>query len=289
MTRATALQERVQSHAERLSKGELRVARFFVANREQVLVASAAELAARIGTSDATVVRTARALGYSGLDALRRDVADEISGKLTPARRVAGTLREIKGDLGNAFRSTLDLHVAALKALRRQITPRLFRSAVEHVLSAQRIAIFGIGPSSAMANYFAIQARRFGLNAMPLTDTGLLLADGLLRLHQGDLLIVMAYGRVYPELRALFDRADRLALPRMLMTDTLGPALGKRSDLVLEIPRGRSDRFSMHTATLAFLEALLVGIAAQRPQATIESLTTLNQLRSEVAGKALDL
>jgi DNA-binding MurR/RpiR family transcriptional regulator len=47
-----------------LSAAERTVVRFFQHNREEVLVASAAALAAKIGTSDATVIRAAQALGY---------------------------------------------------------------------------------------------------------------------------------------------------------------------------------------------------------------------------------
>ncbi len=289
MTVTSALHERMQARISALSPATLRVARYFAAHREEVLVASAAELAAKLETSDATVVRTAKALGYPGLDALRRGLADELRKDLTPADRVARTLEKVEGDLVKAFDATLSLHLGALAALRRSISPALFRSAVDHVLRADRVAVFGIGPSSAMANYFAIQARRFGLDAIAVTDTGLLLADQLLHLRKGDLLLIMAYGRVYPELQALFDHADHTGLARILMTDTLGAKLKKRSDLVLQIPRGRADMFSMHTATLAFLETLLVGIATQRPKETIGSLTKLNQLRANVTGKVLDL
>jgi hypothetical protein len=45
----------------------------------------------------------------------------------------------------------------------------------------------------------------------------------------------------------------------------------------------------MHTATLALFEALLVGVAAQRPAATIASLKLLNELRAQLAGKPMDL
>ncbi len=281
--------DRVRAAADRLSPAEQRVALYFADHREEVLLASAAELARKADTSDATVVRTAKSLGYDGLDALRRSLADELRRHLSPAARVARTLQAVGDDLGAAFGSTLDLHEESIAVLRSSISPAQFRAAVDHVIQAGRVAVFGIGPSSAMAEYVAIQLGRFGLDAVTLTDTGLRLADRLLHLRGGDLLIIMAYGRVYPELRAVFDRADILDLRRILMTDTLEPALGGRADLVLEIPRGRADTFSLHTATLAFIEALLVGVASQRPEATLESLRELNRLRAEVAGPDLAL
>ncbi len=264
----------------------LRIARYLASHREEALVASAAELAARLNTSDASVVRTAKALGFSGLDALRRSLAEELRVDLGPAGRVARTLEEVRGDAADVFEATLDLHLESLVALRKSVSSSQFQDAVDRIGRADRIAIFGIGPSSAMSRYFAIQIARFGLDSFAITDTGLLLADGLLRLRKRDLLVVMAYSRIYPELRALFDRADRLKLPVILITDTLAGKAGKHCDLVLQIPRGRTDRFSLHTATLGFLEALLVGIAAKRPRETIECLTQLNRLRTAVAGRS---
>ena len=75
----------------------------------------------------------------------------------------------------------------------------------------------------------------------------------------------------------------------MLVSDTLGQHLGDRVGLVLPVARGRADLFSMHTATLGLIEALLVGIASERPAATLASLDALNALRSELAGAPMDL
>lgn len=289
MASQNSLKARLQAPSVDLSPSERKVAHYIAAHREEALVSSAAELATKLETSDATVVRTAKALGYSGLNALRRGLADELKHDLSPADRVTRTLDDVKGNLHKAFEATLDIHLGSLAAIRDGISPRLFQDAVDRVLRANRIAVFGIGPSSAMAEYFVIQAGRFGLDAFGLTHTGLLLADQLLRLRKDDLLLIMAYGRIYPELRALFDRADQVKAARILVTDTLGPKLGKRSDLVLPIPRGRADKFSMHTATLAFLETLLVGIATQRPKKTIDTLAELNRLRADVTGRMLAL
>jgi DNA-binding MurR/RpiR family transcriptional regulator len=46
---------------------------------------------------------------------------------------------------------------------------------------------------------------------------------------------------------------------------------------------------SMHTATLALIEGLLVGLATERPQETIASLESLNKLRTDLAGKTMSL
>jgi DNA-binding MurR/RpiR family transcriptional regulator len=280
---------RVSASLGRLSQAERQVVRFFQDNREEVLVASAAALASKIGTSDATVIRATKALGYSGMDELRRQLADEMRVNLSPASRLARTLGEMGEKRESALGMTLDIHVQALESLRRDVSPELFHATVDRLAAARRVFIFGLGPSSAMANYFAIQLERFGIDGSSLTHTGLLLADGLHRLKPGDLLIVLAYGRVYRELDALLQHADRLGIPKVLLTDTLAAALSKRVDLVLPVARGCADRFSMHTATLGLIEALLVGVAAKRPAETVANLKLLNSLRARIVGQGMAL
>jgi DNA-binding MurR/RpiR family transcriptional regulator len=101
--------------------------------------------------------------------------------------------------------------------------------------------------------------------------------------------MILAYGRVYAELAALLDSAEAMGLRVFLITDSLAGALKKRVETVLSVPRGRSDMLSMHTATLGFIEALLVGIATKRPKETLGSLKKLNQARTRLAGKTVQL
>jgi DNA-binding MurR/RpiR family transcriptional regulator len=281
--------ERVADRFERMSPAEQRVVRFFRENREEVLIASAAALATKAETSDATIVRATKALGFSGLDDLRRTLANELRSSLSPAERLTRTLGEVGTSLSAAFEMTLEIHLQSLESLRRTISPEHFEKAVCSIVGAQRILVFGLGPSSAMAAYLVIQLARFGLDAASLTNTGLLFADDLQKLRKGDLVIILAYGRVYAELAALLDEIDGRGVGSLLLTDTLAAKLQRRVDLVLPVARGRADMLSMHTATLGLLETLLVGVATRRPGETLASLQSLNEMRQRLTGKAMSL
>src|SRR5258705_7590490 len=74
-TASDALTERLRTASPALSPAARRVLRFIADNRALALALSAAELAARTGVSDATVVRTVQALGFGGLPELRRLLA----------------------------------------------------------------------------------------------------------------------------------------------------------------------------------------------------------------------
>jgi len=286
---APTFDQRVSARLGDLTPAERDVTLFFQANREEVLVGSATSLASRIGTSDATVVRTVQALGYSGLAELRRQLADEIRADLSPASRIERTLGAVGNALDAAFHSTLATHLQMIDELHRNVSSHLYASVVHEIEHAGRVVVFGLGPSSALAQYFSIQLRRFGFEARTISHSGLLIADDLKEIRQGDLVFVLAYSRVYTEVQALVDCATKAAARLVLITDTLGMALQRKVNLVLPVARGRVDAFSMHTATMALIEALLVGVAAAQPERVVESLKRLDRLRASVAGKDMVL
>lgn len=285
MKAPASFDERVAERVDGMSPAEQRVARFFLENREEVLIASAAVLAKKAKTSDATVVRATKALGFSGLDDLRRTLVTELRGALSPADRLTRTLGEIGDDLYSAFQTTLTIQLQSLEELRATISEPLFRQSVESILGSRRVVVFGLGPSSAIAEYFVVQLNRFGFDAAALSNTGLLFADDLRKLRPGDCVVMLAYGRIYAELAALLDEIERLSLRSVLMTDTLAGSLKNRVGTVLSVARGRAEMLSLHTATLGLVEALLTGIASQRPAETVASLRQLNEARRKLAGE----
>jgi len=287
MEQITTFNDRLDACFSNISAAEKRVARFIQDNREEVLIASASSLAKQAGTSDATVVRTAKALGFSGLENLRRTLAGEIRDNASLASRMARTISEVGNDLDSALQVTLDINQNSLESLRRDILPEVFENTVGSITAAHRTFIFGIGPSSAMAEYFSIELGRLGLDTLSLTQTGLLLADDIQKFKEGDLLIIFAYDRVYLELQVLLDQADMHKMAKILISDTLGKKLFHRVDHVLPVARGRINMLSMHTATLALIEALLVGIAMKRPKESLAGLESLNQIRTALSEQSM--
>jgi DNA-binding MurR/RpiR family transcriptional regulator len=281
--------DRAALASSQLSAAERDALHFFEENREEVLVSSAAALAAKIGTSDATVIRTAQALGYAGLDDLRRHLADELRLSLSPAARLTRTLRALSNDEGSVLKSVVDIHLQGLEKLKTDVKSGRFDAAIEILSQADRVMVFGLGPSSALADYFAIQLGRFGVESRIVAQTGVLFADDLHRLKKNDAVVILAYTRVYRELESLLARAEKVGAHTILLTDSLGDTLGKQVDLVLPVARGNTEWFSTHTGTLGLIEALLIGLAAKKPSETVAQLKTLNQLRSELAGSGTEL
>jgi DNA-binding MurR/RpiR family transcriptional regulator len=272
---------------QQLGAAGVRVAKFIDENRPVVLASSAAALGARIGTSDATVLRTVQTLGFAGLADLKRAIlnAGTVS---TPADDMRRTLVDLEKATGEALDGILRAHAEGLAVLQSPKCRAQIAAGVRVLDGADRIAVFGIGPSAALATYVSILLARSGRRSRTINATGSMLADQLLDLGTGDALLILAYGRLYREVKAVFTEAKALRLPTVLVTEADDTPLAKLADVCLVIPRGRPGQMALHGATFVGLEALVLSLAAAKPKAALASLDNLNRLRraTEAQGKS---
>lgn len=287
---ADPLLARMRQTAASLAPTARRVARFIMENCALVLVSSASMLASRVGASDATVVRTVQALGYEGLPDLKRALAASLgSPDATPADAMRSTLADTGGAPERAVDLVIETQREAVAALAGSEARATIGAAVTALRGVNRIQVFGIGPSAALARYIAALLGRAGRDARALDASGIGLADQLLDVRLGDGLLVLAYGRSYREVTAVFGEARRLCLPIVLVTDSLERSLARHADVVVPARRGRSGRVALHGATLVALEAIVMGLAAAQGDRAVAALERLNDLRAAIVGSRTDV
>lgn len=280
---------RLRGGSRRLPPSVLQVAKFIDENRITALASSASQLAERIGTSDASVIRAVKALGFEGLPHLRNALAVALEQRATPADNMRRTLKDVGESAEKAIADVVDAHAAALAELATRAGRANIAEAIRTLLPGRRIAIFGIGPSAHVARYLAAILHRTGRESIALDATGLALADQLLALRQGDALVALSYGVPYREVLATLRECRRLTLPVVLVTDAADTPLSRFADVVLTARRGRRQRVAVHAATLAALEAVALGLAASDRQRALDTLERLNDLRSAVSGTRRDI
>jgi len=282
--RSDRFEDQLRAPQRRLGSAGDRVVSFVRDNREIVLASTAAELGARIGTSDATVVRTVQALGFAGLADLKDAILDSLATASTPAANMRRSLADLAHSTGQALDDVLQTHTKGLAVVRSDACRQQIAAAVQVLDAAERIVLFGIGPSASLAAYGATMLARGGRTTMALNATGSMLADQILGLRKGDVLLMLAYTRLYSEVKAVFAQAKSLGLPTILLTEAPGTKLAQCADRVIAVPRGRPGGVALHGATLMALEAVIFSLAAAKPEAALRSLDRLGALRRTIAG-----
>jgi DNA-binding MurR/RpiR family transcriptional regulator len=268
-----------------LAPAERRVAEGLLDLGPDAALLSAAAIAARLGTSDATVVRTAKALGYAGLADLRRALATRAP-EPPIGERLRRTLEQAPPE--ELLAASLDRHLAALDTLSRDVSAEQFQAVVTVLAGSRRVVWRGVGPSAHLASYAELLSRRIGKPSIALVHTGTSFADELLAVAPDDAVVVFAYGRLQSHVRVLIERAAQVGAPVVLFTDTRG----RTPDGVhttLRAGRGTPGLFASHGVTLVVIEALVLAVAATDRDAANASLEMLNELRAELAGRRIDV
>ncbi|MBQ0986628.1 MurR/RpiR family transcriptional regulator [Streptomyces sp. F63] len=222
-------------------------------------------LAERTGTSEATVVRTARSLGYPGYRDLRLALAG------LAAQQESGAAPAVTADI--AVDDPLPDVVAKLAREEQQcladtaagLDVTQLGAAVTALAGARRIDVYGIGASNLVAQDLAQKLLRIGLPAHAHADPHLAMT-GAVQLRAGDAAVAISHsGRtvdVIEPLRTAFDRGATT----VAVTGRPDGEITQYADHVLTTSPARESELrpaamSSRTSQLLVVDCLFIGVA----------------------------
>lgn len=264
-----------------LPKAMRRVALYVVNNPLEVVAKSANDLALTLATSDATVIRTAQALGYDGLAELKQLLAETLSAS-TPSKAFGKVVGEAQADMRKAVDRSLGMQARAIADLRDGEAGADIGAVAQLLGQRRRIVLFGQGQTQHIVSYAGHLLRRHGREILLLRASGKALADELLQLGPEDGLLLFSYDRVYAEVRAATNEALRLGIPIVLVSGDARNELAQKCDRLIVLPRGEVGGMATHGATLVWLETLIVALAVFSRNETAAALTRLEQIRRDL-------
>jgi DNA-binding MurR/RpiR family transcriptional regulator len=276
---AVSLQERVAARSAGLSASERKVALYLADHQGDVAFASAVELGQLTGTSDATVIRTVKALGYDGLPGLKRTLHDNIRERIGPAGRLSRSLDVMGSEPEAVLAQALSTSIQLLEEMQRTTRPDSFAEAVKLISAADETLVLGAGPLGVLGEYFTLRLVRLRHRVRSALASGYQVADELLWLHSGAVLVLIVHGKVSAEVDVALDHAAKVGAKIVLITDRLGEALADRVTVTISEPADDTETFTLHAATLTLLDALALAIAAQDREPALEAMSELNQIR----------
>jgi DNA-binding MurR/RpiR family transcriptional regulator len=273
-----SLTDRITARLATMTRAERQVAEYLRENSSTVIFATAEQIGTASGTSDATVVRTAKTLGYSGLQELRHSLGQQVVQSTNPSTQLRKRLEQPGSEL-----SSLLVHVFAEAAQRlaetlHRVPAENFETAVDVLAEAREVLAFGIGPSAMVADYLALRLRRIGRRARSTGATGFRLADDLLELGPGDVVVLYSPGRLLAEIEIVLDRAEAVGARVVLVSDSLGPLFADRVHVVLPSSQSQGSIIGEGLSSQVLTDALVLGLVSRdedRATATSELLIDL--------------
>ena len=277
--RVDVVAERLRAREKQLSPRLLAVARYIDQQRETVLESTAMEIAVANHTSDATVIRAIQALGFSGLRDLKQTLKAWFGPSLTSEDKMITTVSEVTSDVNSAIDFVLEGHRHACDVLSQPQNRVAVADSVALLGEARQVAIFGINASGILADYSVRLLNRIGLPAFSLNRAGIALAEQMLALQRGDVLIMMAQQSAHREGTTVVREAKRLDIPIILLTNATDSFFAREADVVINVPRGgENGRIPLHGTIMVCLEMLILSVASTLPQRTVKTMKRLQDL-----------
>ncbi|MEV6105643.1 MurR/RpiR family transcriptional regulator [Streptomyces sp. NPDC051940] len=260
-----------------LPPSERRVAEATVADPVGVAGLTISELASQCDTSETTVIRFCRAVGLKGYPELRIKLAaaggsEDLGG---PAWSSAGSeigpedsLADMVGKLGFADARAVQETVA-------QLDLTVLERAIDEVLRAGCIDLYGVGASALIALDLQQKLHRIGYRATVWSD-----ADGALTsaalLGRGDLAIGVSHtGTTTDTVAALAEASENGASTLAITNFPLSP-IAETADMVLTTAARetafRTGAISSRIAALTVVDCLFVGVAQRNHGRTTRAL-----------------
>ena len=253
-----------------------RVARLVGDDPSAVVESTINELAARCGTSVASVVRFCRAIGFDGYAALRRALASEL-GRESAFSAHAGFGSEIAvGDsLREATAKVAGLEALAIEETVSSLDYDVLEAVVDALDGAQRILLFGVGASRLVADDLGHKLLRVGRNAIVLSDAHEATASAVVRAAPTAAVGFSQSGSTIETVRFL-EAARSAGAATIGVTGSSGSPLARVCDHTLfthaREPQFRAGAMVSRIAQLALVDCIFLGVAQRRFDDTVDAL-----------------
>ncbi len=276
------LSDRIRVRGRVMSPSLARVLEYIDTHRHEVMTQSAMELAAAIGTSDATVVRAVQAAGFQGLRELRQALATALGSGRTPIDTLTRTVASIKERSANAVDQVFADHRETLAALETDETRARIQDAIQCLAPANRVGVFGGGATAFLGRYLALCLNQIGRPTAVFDGYMAPLPEQLLDMRDVDAVLMLAFGGPYKEAMSTIAEARRVRVPIVLITNSTEQALTRHATVVVPVMCSQAGRAIIHGATLVCLEAIILGMVTDDPPKTMLTLERLGALRRSV-------
>jgi DNA-binding MurR/RpiR family transcriptional regulator len=244
------------------SKGQRSIAKYILENYEKAAFMTASRLGQVVDVSESTVVRFAAELGYEGYPEMRRALQDMIRNRLTSVQRIQ-VAKELM-DSQDILSLVLSSDIEQIRLTMEETNRKHFEAAVDMIVKAKNIYIFGLRSASALANFMGFYFNLLFDNVRVINGTSASeVFEQILRVSKDDVFLALSFPRYSRRTIKAMHYARDMGACVIGITDTTTSPIAKLSDIALF---ARSDMISFLdtlVAPLSLVNALIVATSAK--------------------------
>lgn len=271
---------KINGKSDRFSKSQRLIAEFITEHYEQAAYMTASRLGSAVNVSESTVVRFAIEMGYEGYPEMQKELQSYSKTRLTALQRLDITNHRIDSD--NVLKSVLLQDIDRIRATVEAIDENAFNEAIDKIISAENIYIFGAMSSNALArfldNYFQLIFSNVHF-VQPVNTSGIY--QQLIRVGKKDVFIGLSFPRYCISTANAAKYAASCGANIIAITDSAASPLGSIAHQVL---LAKSDMVSFAdslVAPLSLINAIIVAVGMKRKGELENTLMRLENMWDE--------
>jgi DNA-binding MurR/RpiR family transcriptional regulator len=262
------LATRIEEHRDLLSPAERQVAEVVLRDPEAVAFGTVARVAARAGTSGASVVRLATRLGFPGFSGLQASVQSAIGQQLRPA------VERIRAEQGSDVVSrTLQAELDNVQRTLEAVDPASFAAAVRLLADRRRRVIVVAGDAeTGVGAMFAAALSLVRDGVTQATGSDVAVARQLAGSGADTVVVAIDLRRYERWVVEHVARTVGAGATAVAVTDSLLSPLAAQAAVSFTVAAEGAGVFDSHVGTLALTNALITGAAARLRRSAAERL-----------------
>ncbi|MBQ7505114.1 MAG: MurR/RpiR family transcriptional regulator [Ruminococcus sp.] len=268
------LLSRIEMNKDTFSKGQKRIADFIEEHYDSAAFMTASKLGKKVGVSESTVVRFATQLGYSGYPKLQKAMQEMIRDKLTSVQRIDVTTTRI-GD-NDVLDAIMNQDIDKIRRTLDEISREDFERAVQSIVKARRIYIFGVRSTASLAEFLGYY---FGLifdNVRVITNTSKTHTyEQLFRISKDDVMIGISFPRYSTMAVDSMTLAGERGANVIAITDSMVSPLVTAADEVLIARSDMASVVDSLVAPLSLVNALIVATVIEKKDEVTDTFKEL--------------
>lgn len=240
-----------------LTKGQRKIAEYFIENEYLISQKSLLEIAKEIGTSDASVIRFTRILGYDGYADLKNDLNDRM------VEQMNGMSLGDRFGVNKPIYSNVDSLNAFLEVMKSNIDKSLNQNKMESydevinlLLKSKRKCIIGFRGCKGVALQFARNLRFVLDDVKEIIEDSPDVACFLQSLKKDDFILFFSFVRYYKMDVAISEYAKKNGIKICVITDSIISPVVKNADIVLKVNTENISFINSTTSAICMSEFL---------------------------------
>ena len=260
-----------------LSKGQKRIARFILEHYDSAAFMTANKLGREVQVSESTVVRFATELGYDGYPRLQKAMQELVRSKLTSLQRMEITRSRMRDD--EVLDNIMACDIANVRQTLDEMPREVFNAAVDAIVNARRVYIFGAGSCRALANFIAYYLKMLLVDIhLIYTSSETEIFEEMLHIDERDAIIGVSFPRYSSKAVKAMHFAHSRGAKVIAITDTPASPIAELASYLLLAHSDMATVVDSLVAPLSVINALSVAASLRKMDSVTQTLTELEEL-----------